>query len=147
MPLTPGALAEAVLSLTDPQSPGFRGFPGSTEEAALNWAEVVGGYLSGLTLPPGAGAFALGAVPLAAAAMASALASGSDGLEPLLEAFGASIAAGASAFAATPGVFSLSPLALSLDPLPPAQSFEEDVTSWVAAGRFTPPLGSPTPWS
>jgi len=147
MPLVPGKLAAEVLRLTDESNPAFVGWPATTEEAAANWAAAVGAYLSDLTLPPGAGVASAASAPAAGLAMAGALASGADGLLELLTAFGAGIASATAAFSAIPGMFSLTPLPLSSSPEEPAQSFESDVTSWVGRGLWTPPLGSPTPWS
>lgn len=162
MPLIPNALVDEVLKITDQTNPEFLGFPvffvdddpelGPDDErnnqaTADNWANAVGSFLTTLTAPPGAGVAAQAAIPLAADAMKAALEGGSDGLTELVGAFGAAIELAGAAFATTQGEFSLSALPPTTDPVPPATSLEADVTTWVAAGTFTPPGGSPTPWS
>ncbi len=152
MPLIPGNLIDEVLKLTDKTDADFVGFPVGTEEeintqASENWAAAASSFLATLTQPPGAGVAAAAAESAAAAAMKAALEAGSPGLEELIDAFGKAIELAGAAFATTQGTLSLTPLPPIDDPVPPATTFESDVTTWVAGGLFTPPGGSPTPWS
>ncbi len=152
MPLIAGDLIAGMLTLTDATDPNFVRFPVGTPEeintiASENWAGIVSSFLSTLVAPPGIGAIMAGAEPLAAAAMKVALEAGTSGLPELIDAFGLAAVVGLPVFAIVPGTFSLTPLPPIADPTPPATSFELDVTTWAAAGMFTPPAGSPTPWS
>ena len=153
MPLIAGDLIASVLKITDQTNPEFLGFPVGPDEEAINttvsenWANAVGDFLSTLVQPPGSGLAAQAAIPGAAAAMKAALEAGAPGLSELVTAFGAAIELAGAAFATKQGSFSLTPLPPTSDTVAPATSFEADVTRWVAAGTFTPPGGSPTPWS
>lgn len=162
MPLVPQVLIDEVLKITDETNEDFLGFPlffidddpdlGPDDERNLqttadNWANAVGLYLSGLTAPPGAGGIASASVSIAATAMKEALEDGGEPLTPLVDAFGAAIDAALSALSSVAGAFSLTPVPPIDEALPPATSFAGDVTTWVSLGMFTPPGGSPTPWS
>lgn len=152
MPLIPGALVAEVLKLTDATDPGFLGFPVGTPEeintqVSANWANAMSIFLGTLAAPPGAGTAVAVATSTAAAAMKAALEAGTPGLAELVDAFGKSIEIAGIPVAAVQGTLTLTPLPPIADPTPPATTLEADITAWVALGLFTPPGGSPTPWS
>lgn len=157
MPLIPTTLSSGLLKLTDPDDPGFLGFPANAEEAGNNWATVFESYLITQTIPPPPTAqlAATAGRSLAVQAFVAASNSGANPLDAILLAYVTQIvlltppALGVSA--PPPGT---PPVALALlpfiavpiaDPRPPALAIAATVQAWLMTGTFTPvtPPGAP----
>jgi hypothetical protein len=162
MPLVAAVLEAEMLKLTDENDSGFVGFPATTEDAAVNWANALSIYLIAMTNPPVAAAAVPAARATAEQAYIDAVNDGDNPLDAVLVAYVDAISTAAKAVPTAVVVDPIGdpPIAIALapfivaptsDPGPPAQQTALGVQAWLITGQFgLPPPGAPppgTPWS
>ncbi len=162
MALVASLLEAEMLKLTDENDGGFVGFPPTTEDAAVNWANALSVYLVTMTNPPVAAVAVPAARATAEQAYIDAVESGDNPLDAVLVAYVDAISTAAQAVPTAVVVDPVGdpPIAPALadfivnptsDPGPPAQRTSLAVQAWLITGQFgLPPPGAPptgTPWS
>lgn len=132
-----------MLKLTNPSSPSFRGWPATTADAAVAWADVAKAYFSEIMMPP----IVAPTHDLAHAAFVPAFlaAEGLAALTAGLTAYAGVLAASVPTSTPPPAPPVWPTLPNTSDPILPASLVALAVQAWAVTG--TGPTPASLPWS